>query len=472
MDDMRSAILSSMVERFPYSSTDVAEPQSGDHPQVKYADYNKIDPHQVEKFSSELERLAHQWASSSTVDPCSEFAQAVYNLRSMLNATSATIMVVQHLDGLLVERPGMSDEKDLFSNRRKEISALTESILGCWSKTSAEERLSFSRLALLGLAPLQAEIINYSDTADAPRILGRMLSRLDQLSRNNKCENLGAVESLRSFHSIEQEILVAAGLTRICIPVGTRPRIYLPIDAVAPDEHIALAASEMLNKGGDKADVMVRFLSMVWKEFSDEGFVALHEGNEVNAYAIVGGCCYYYHADICYTGGQPSVKSDHKPYFLATAGEFTPTNWRRNFDKLPFENATEGLREFRRDIISLECLSEEERRQHGSTGRIMLAAQKLLNRQINYNISHVLRGQMERMSSDEWSPNMCRDKHGRIYNPPHALGGVGEMFRGLLQYGGRSSQFRTWREADGTHGFEDMRRFLGYKKSLDTRLSS
>jgi hypothetical protein len=187
-------------------------------------------------------------------------------------------------------------------------------------------------------------------------------------------------------------------------------------------------------------DSIVRFLSKVWKDFADESFMVLHEGNEVNAYALVGGCCYHYHANIDKDAAPPAVKGESNAKFIATAGEYVPTEWRRKFESLCFENATDGLTDFRKNIITLEALPEAERKIEGHSGYLATAAQKLLNRQINYNISHVLRGQMERISSDEWSPNMCRDQHGQIYNPPHALGGVGEMFRGLLQYGARSQQ--------------------------------
>jgi hypothetical protein len=336
-----------------------------------------------------------------------------------------------------------------------------------WSSFSPNERLSFSRIALLGIAPLQMELVNYLETTRIPEVIGRMLSRLDQISGDKRCENMGAIPALKNFFDIERQTLEDAKLARIAIPVGTRPRIYVPPEAVTMDVNIHLAATEVLQSGNNRTDSIVKFLSMVWKDFADEGFMVLHEGDEVNAFALVGGCCYHYHADIDMAGTPPTVKGEGKPQFIDTAGDYHPTVWRRKFESLCFDNATDGLTDFRKNVITLEALPVAERAVEGRSGYLATAAQKLLNRQINYNISHVLRGQMERISTEEWSPNMCRDQYGQIYNPPHALGGVGEMFRGLLQYGGRSSQFRTWREIDGTHGFADMPRFLGYKIALD-----
>ncbi len=102
------------------------------------------------------------------------------------------------------------------------------------------------------------------------------------------------------------------------------------------------------------------------------------------------------------------------------------------------------------------------RRVAGTSGTIAKAAAKLFTRQINYNMSSV-QWPDERSPADEWAPFMCRDQNGVVYNPGHALAGVGEMFRTLLNHGGRLSQFRSWREVDGTHGFGDMRKFLGYR---------
>jgi len=282
---------------------------------------------------------------------------------------------------------------------------------------------------------------------------------------------LPAAEVLANFYDLEKWILAETALVRTTIPGGTRPRIYVPREALAIQEQARLAAAEVLQRGVDRTDALASFLGLLWKEFADEAFVVLHDGKEVTAYSLVGGCIYTYRAAVDETGDEPVLKNEGLPVFIRTAGPFEPQPWRRSMDRLGFERGTPALKEFRREVIEGEQLPQQQREAEGRTGILAKAAQKLMARQINYNMSSVLNGRMERISADEWAPFMCRDQHGAIYNPGHALAGVGEMFRTLLPYGGRFSQFRSWREVDGTHGFNDIQRFLGYRAALDQYLA-
>ena len=464
---MQNSVITSIFRRFAYLSADVHAPSAKDHPQLVYQDFNHFDPVDAEIFSSELNAQAQSWADVEhpLVDP--EFRKAIDGLKSMLDAISATSFMMIHCNELFIERPGMEVEK-----RRKEITDLCENLIENWKTSALEEKQSFARLALLGIAPLQLELVNYLDTAQVPNVLGRMLSRIDQIGKNRICSEKGAIASLKEFFDLENAALDTADLVRIGMPMGTRPRVYVPKEVLSIDPEVYQQASNALRGGINFEDSIVNLFKLVWRDFADEGFMVLHNNNNVDAYALIGGCCYHYGAVIDQDSMPKTVTQAEALRFIATAGEYTSRPWRRKISDLCFENATEALIDFRRGVIEHEALPPTERASAGESGYLKKAAGRLLNRQVNYNVSHVLNGRMERISSVEWSPNMCRDQFGAIYNPPHALGGVGEMFRTLIDYGGKSSQFRTWREMDGTHNIADVQKFLGYSKALDNFLIS
>jgi hypothetical protein len=463
---MVHSITSSILNSFPYLSADVIQPRQLDHPQIFYSHFNKIDYKISAEFSRKLEEIACHWALLIDTNINDNFMRAICGLRQVIQSVSATSLMVIHCGELLVERPNLEMQGN-SEQRRHEITKLIENTLKNWTSLSFDRRFSFSCLALLGITPLQIELVNYLDTVKVPLVLGNMLSRLTQINGSQDLEKIDVIIALQNFFELEQKILYEANLARISIPVITRPRIYVPQEAVSADFDAYYTGRESLKRANNRVDSILQFLSLLWKEFTDEALIILHEDDEINAYALVGGCCYHFHATVS-NEEKTKVKGENKPQFIGTAGEYYSQDWRRSISRLSFEGFYgKKILDFRKNIIDREILPVDQREQEGRNGFISEAAIRLLNRQVNYNISHVLSQQMERISVDEWSPNMCRDQYGQIYNVPHAFGGVGEMFRGLLQYGGGSSQFRTWREMDGTHGFADMRRFIGYKTALD-----
>lgn len=464
---MQNDIIESITSRFPYLSVDVSSRAAPDHPQLIFESYNRVDEARVRQYSSELDGVAHQWAVQGTPAESAEFTRAFHNLLAMLEAVSATSLLLLHGDRLLSERPGVE-----VDNRRKgEVSAWCKGVVENWGQVDGSERISVCRLALMGICPLHVEAVNYLSTAQVPVVLGRMLSRLDGLSRRAVCAEVGAYRALLAFHEVETRALSDSQSERVSIPVGTWPRIYVPCEAIVRDQALCDAVLEVMRSAESRQAALVRFLSLVWREFADEAFLTLHEGDTVHAYALVGGCCFYYRGDLDTSRGKPAIRSKGKPVYLDSAGVYCRTPWRRQVERLGFEGGDGGLENFRRNLIALEAHSSEQRAQSARGGFILRAAERLLTRQINYNMSSVLNNRMHRLTIDEWAPNMCRDRNGRVYNIPHAYGGVGDMFRGLLDYGGGATQFRCWREVDGTYDLTDMRQFRGYKHALDRFLS-
>jgi hypothetical protein len=455
-------VIRNICDRFPYLSVDISSPARSDHPQVLYRDENHFDLLRAEQRAMELNAIALQWSLASSIDVAAEFGQGLDGLRGVIRATSATSLILRKGTELLVERPGMEVDK----SRRGEVADFVETTCATWVEAAADQRLALARLCLLGIGPHQLELVNYLDVSQIPNVLGRMIARLDWMSPNIP-KDLDALEWLQRFYEIEQRSLSEAGLGRITIPGGTRPRIYVPKSAISPDGSTFTSAKCALDANGSLLERLSRFLELIWSEFSDEGFLVLHEEERIHALALIGGCIYSYLGVQLEANGKVEVKNVGVPQFRGTAGTFQPRPWRRQIERLCFDGGTPALKEFRSEVISAEKLAPMARVDAGKGGIVAKAAQKLLTRQINYNMSHVLNGQMERISADEWAPYMCRDQFGRVYNPAHALAGVGEMFRSLLTYGGRFSQFRCWREIDGTHGFSDMTKYLGYKSALD-----
>jgi hypothetical protein len=464
---VKNDVIESIMHRFPYLNVDVSSlgvdassSVSPNHPQLIFESCNRIDDTRAREYSCELDGVAHQWADQPTPADNAQFMRAYENLLAMLEAVSASSILLLHENRLLSERPGT----EVDNKRRGEISAWCKSVIENWVQSDASERVSLCRLALVGICPLHVEVVNYLSTAQVPVVLGRMLSRLDCLSGKSVCAKTGAQMALMKFNEIEAQVLNASQSERTSIPVGTWPRIYAPREALARDQAVYDATLEAMESAESRQAALVRFLSLVWLEFADEAFLTVHEGDTIiHAYALVGGCCLYYRGDLDTSTGKPAIRSKGKPVYLDTAGSCCPTPWRRQFERLCFDGGDDGLENFRRDLIAIEAQPIEQRAESARAGFILRAAQRLLNRQINYNISSVLNKQMHRLSVDEWAPNMCRDRNGRIYNIPHAYGGVGDMFRGLLDHG----QFRCWREVDGSYDVTDMRQFRGYKHALD-----
>jgi hypothetical protein len=465
---VKNDVLDSIMRRFPYLSADVSGSVAPNHPQLIFESCNRIDDTRAREYTCELDGVAHQWADQPTPAENAEFRRAYENLLAMLEAVSASSLLLLHGDRLLSERPGV----EVDNKRKGEISAWCKSVVENWVQSDASERVSLCRLALVGICPLHVEVVNYLSTAQVPVVLGRMLSRLDCLSGKSVCAETGAQMALMKFIEIEAQALSASRSERTSMPVGTWPRIYAPCEALARDQAVYDATLEAMGSAESRQAALVRFLSLVWREFADEAFLTLHEGDTIHAYALVGGCCLYYRGDLDTSIGRPAIRSKGKPVYLDTAGSCCPTAWRRQFERLCFDGGDDGLENFRRNLIAIETQPIEQRAESARGGFILRAAQRLLNRQINYNISSVLNNQMHRLTIDEWAPNMCRDRNGRIYNIPHAYGGVGDMFRGLLEYGGRSTQFRCWREVDGSYDVTDMRQFRGFKHALDHFLLS
>ncbi len=447
-----------------------------------FANYNGVDEGAAVDYAAQLGERARQWSTGMGPTLDDGLALAIRGVLTMVKSVSATSLILRDGESLLVERPGLEIDK----KRRGEIGALLERAELDWSGLSERERSAVGRLALLGIAPLQLELVNYLDVGMVPTVIGRMLSRLEGVIERAPLALLPTIlrpraiaggergigagldvfEALADFYGIEQRALAATGLVRTTIPGGTRPRIYVPQSAMSIDESARLAAKEVLDRHDRVGDGLTSFLGHVWREFADEAFVVLHRGGEVAAYGLIGGCIFAYRAHVDATGDEVRLRNEGVAEFLGTAGPFVKQSWRRAHDKLCYEGGTPALEGFRRAVMEAERLPEAERAEAGRSGVIANAAGKLFNRQINYNMTSVLNGRMERISADEWAPFMCRDQHGRIYNPGHALAGVGEMFRTLLHHGGRFSQFRSWREVDGTHGFADMGKFLGYRTAL------
>jgi hypothetical protein len=486
LDELKGCFMSSTIsrifDRFPYLSADVTAPTRADHPQVVYAAFNTVDDGVASDYAQHLQQRARHWSDGGGPATDTDFAASIRGVKRMVQAVSATSLILQDGDALLVERPGYEIEK----KRRGEIGMLLDRAEVEWDRLSQRERNAVANLALLGIAPLQLELVNYLDVAAVPRVIGRMLSRLEGVIARAPVDQLPAILGiptspgsaraigdaisvlvvLADFYGIEHRALAAADLVRTTIPGGTRPRIYVPPSAMAVDEAARLAAKQVFDRHDNVAEGLSSFLGMIWREFADEAFVVLHRGGEVSAYGLIGGCIYAYRALVDESGAEPRLRNEGVATFLGTAGPFVDHPWRRAPNKLRYDGGTPALESFRRSVMEGERLPEVAREREGTDGIIANAAGKLFNRQINYNMSSVLNGRMERISADEWAPFMCRDQHGAVYNPGHALAGVGEMFRTLLHHGGRFSQFRSWREVDGTHGFDDMRQFLGYRAAL------
>jgi hypothetical protein len=463
---MSRDVIESIKRRFPYLSADVSEPRGPTHPQREFELYNRADPTLSAQYAQELDGVARHWARQVAVGEDPEFTRVYDNLLAMLEAVSATSVLLLHGDRLLAERPGV----EVDNRRRGEVTAWCRELVEHWSQRDEHERLSMCRLCLMGVSPLHVEVVNYLATEQVPEVLGRMLARLDGLSGKGLYTKGGGYASLCDFHELEQQVLRASNTERTSMPVGTWPRIYVPSEALARDECLYDETLEALNECSDRQEAMVSFLRRIWRDFADEAFFAIHEGDSVTAYALVGGCCFFYRGDLDTTKGKPAIRSTTKPAYLDTAGDYRPLPWRRQSRQLCFEGGDPVLAEFRTNLIRLEAEPTEVRAEAARSGFILRAAERLLSRQINYNISSVLNKRMHRLTIDEWSPNMCRDGNGRIYNIPHAYGGVGDMFRGLLDFGGRSSQFRCWREVDGSYTLADMRPFRAYKHALDSHL--
>ena len=475
-------VIRKIIDRFPYLSADVVAPASPDHPQLLYASFNAVDEQAASDYAEQIRKRVELWTAGDGPEVDSGLATAVRGVRTMVEAVSATSLILQDGDALLVERPGFEVDK----KRRGEIGELLDRAVTNWPQMSEREKIAVSNLALLGLTPLQLELVNYLDVTAVPRVIGRMLSRLEGViarapleqlpvilgpltqtgGEGGICAGLNVFEAIADFYGIEQRALAATGLIRTTIPGGTRPRVYVPQSAMSIDETARLAAKEILDRHDLVEGGLTSFLGLIWREFSDEAFVVLHRGGEVNAYGLIGGCIYSYRALVEEGGIEPRLRNEGIATFLSTSGPFVDHPWRRAPEKLRYEGGSPALEKFRRSVMEGERLPEPLRETEGREGTIANAAGKLFNRQVNYNMTSVLNGRMERISADEWAPFMCRDQHGRVYNPGHALAGVGEMFRTPLHHGGRFSQFRSWREIDGTHGFNDMRKFLGYRAAL------
>ncbi len=167
------AIIQDIFARFPYLSGDVLGSVRADHPQAVFADFNRVDEAVAQRYARELQGRADAWAATS--EPTSELTAALGGLRQMVKAVSATSLMLRDGNALIVERPGYEIDK----KRRGEISELLNRADAGWSTLAPSERRVLAQLALLGLAPLQLELVNYLDVAAVPNVMARMVSRLE-----------------------------------------------------------------------------------------------------------------------------------------------------------------------------------------------------------------------------------------------------------------------------------------------------
>ncbi len=259
-----NSTLEGIFDRFPYLSADVIDPVAADHPQVVYAEFNAVDDNAAARYTEQLQEQARQWLGGGGPAVDAQFAAAIRGLRVMVQAVSATSLIMQDGNALLVERPGYEIDK----KRRGEIGDLLDRANADWCQLPEGEKASVANLALLGIAPLQLELVNYLDVSSVPKVIGRMLSRLECVIKRAPLEQLPiilgprvsasseyadgnglhVIDALADFYGIEQRALAATGLIRTTIPGGTRPRIYVPQSAMSIHEAAQLAAKEVLDR--------------------------------------------------------------------------------------------------------------------------------------------------------------------------------------------------------------------------------
>jgi hypothetical protein len=454
-------IIQGLKKRFSYLSVDVSEFIASDHPSKQFSDENYFSPEEANLFTESLEKQATQWADSIATQNPEEDVDlkiAIDGLMKSLRAITATSVMVSYMGRVLVERPGIE-----MPGRSKEITKFIQDVLSNPRSASFADRLALAKLCLLGLGKMPFETINYANVNDISIILGKMVSRLSQ--KKNMGDN--PINFLKSFSVYESEILNEHRLSRVGLPVGTRPRIYVPESFISLDVQTYESSRIELSAGDTPEKAMVNLLSLMWRDFCDEAFIALHKGSAIKAFALVAGCCYSYEGKVVEKDGKIEVVNENLPSLISSAGVFIPMPWRRAPNSVSYEGGTKNLQDFREKIMTLEQVSEQEREESGGQGFFLKAAKQLLARQINYNMTRVFNERMGRIAIPEWSPNMSRDSNDVIYNPAHAMGGVGDMFRGPLFYGDALSQVRSWRERDGTHKFDDVRKFIAYSHAVD-----
>ena len=454
-------IIQGVRQRFPYLSVDVSDFIAPDHPSKKFSDENYFNPEEADLFAVSLEREATQWADFIAAQNPEEDADlkiAIEGIIKSLRAITATSVMVSNMGSILVERPGIE-----MPGRSKEITKFIQDVLSDPRSASFADRLAVAKLCLLGLGKIPFETINYADVNDISLILGKMMSRLSQK------KNMGdsPINFLKNFSAYENKILNEHRLSRVGLPVGTRPRIYVPESFLSVDVRTYESSKSELSAGDTPEKAIVNLLSLMWRDFCDEAFIALHKGSVIKAFALVAGCCYSYEGKVKEKDGKIEVVNENLPSLISSAGVLTPMYWRRAPNSVSYAGGTKNLQDFREKIMTLEQVSEQEREESGGQGFFLKAAKQLLARQINYNMTRVFNERMGRIAIPEWSPNMSRDSNDVIYNPAHAMGGIGDMFRGPLFYGDALSQIRSWRERDGTHKFDDVRKFIAYSHAVD-----
>lgn len=462
-----NSTIKSILERFPYLNIDVSSHVAKTHPQLIFERENATIDSTVSLYSERIKDLTASWASLKAPNDDERFAIAISGLEEVINRISATIVAIEHCGRPLVERPGNAFDK----HRKDEIRGLYDYVTGNWPDAPLDERISFSNISLLGLPPLPFETINYSNTIGIPTILARMMSRIEFVSGKREFD-FHIYDAITRFPEIEKKVLEAKKLESVIVAGGTLSRVYVPSTEIRADASLSAIARAAMYRGRGRVSSIVNLLRLIWNQFGDEALIILHTGNVIESYALVGGCCYYYKAQIDQNDGMFGILAPSKPVFLSPAGEYKKKEWRRTIDKLSFEGAKDKVRLFRSAVISLESQKEDLRAEGAQRGAVAKAADNTLRRQVIYNLMSVLNGRMVRVAFDVWAPHMSRDRHGRIYNIAHALGGAGSAFIGPLKFGGALSQMRIWREIDGSYEFEEIRKYRAYRQALEAYLEN